>query len=93
MSSTEGAVLDSSVLAQWTPGRVHRDLPVSQPLAISLARGESKLAVNGALVAYTGARTGRSPKDKFIIQADRTRDRVKWGNVNPRELRQVRCAG
>ncbi|MGO8719080.1 MAG: phosphoenolpyruvate carboxykinase (ATP) [Acidobacteriaceae bacterium] len=82
MSSAEEAVLDTRVLAQLTQGRVHRNLSVSQLVAISLARGESKLAANGALVAYTGARTGRSPRDKFIIQDDRTRGAVKWGKVN-----------
>ena len=62
--------------------KLHRNLSVPQLVAVSLARSESKLAANGALVAYTGARTGRSPKDKFIIQDDRTRDRVHWGRVN-----------
>ncbi|MHB1937409.1 MAG: phosphoenolpyruvate carboxykinase (ATP) [Acidobacteriaceae bacterium] len=82
MLPADATVHDSSVLAQLTPGRIHRNLSVPQLVAISLARGESKLAANGALVAYTGARTGRSPKDKFIVRDDRTRDTVKWGNVN-----------
>lgn len=62
--------------------KVHRNLSMSQLVAVSLARGESKLAANGALVAYTGARTGRSPKDKFTIKDERTAERVHWGKVN-----------
>jgi phosphoenolpyruvate carboxykinase (ATP) len=70
------------ILGRLSGAKIHRNLSVPQMVAVSLARGESKLAANGALVAYTGARTGRSPKDKFIIQDDRTRDRVNWGKVN-----------
>ncbi|MEO6830343.1 MAG: phosphoenolpyruvate carboxykinase (ATP), partial [Acidobacteriaceae bacterium] len=72
----------ASVVDRLNSARVHRNLSVPQLVAVSLARGESKLAANGALVAYTGARTGRSPKDKFIVQDERTRDRVDWGRVN-----------
>jgi phosphoenolpyruvate carboxykinase (ATP) len=73
---------DANWLDRLTAGRVHRNLSASQLVAVSLARGESKLAANGALVAYTGSRTGRSPKDKFTVQDDRTRDKVNWGRVN-----------
>lgn len=72
----------TQVLDQWPGTRIHRNLSVPQLVAVSLARGESKLAANGALVAYTGARTGRSPKDKFIVQDDITRGSVHWGKVN-----------
>ena len=82
MLPVEAAVHDTPVLARLTPGRIHRNLSVPQMVAVSLARGESKLAANGALVAYTGARTGRSPKDRFIVQDDCTRETVKWGKVN-----------
>lgn len=35
----------------------------------------------GALVAYSGKYTGRSPKDKRIVKSDLTKD-IWWGNVN-----------
>jgi phosphoenolpyruvate carboxykinase (ATP) len=72
----------AQIFDRLTSSRIHRNLSVPQLVAVSLARGESKLAANGALVAYTGARTGRSPKDKFTVQDERTRDRVNWGRVN-----------
>lgn len=61
---------------------VHRNLSTPQLVETSIARGEASLASNGALVAITGARTGRSPRDKFIIEDDITRDTIDWGKVN-----------
>ena len=81
MSQTEDTKT-STLLDRWPAKKIHRNLSVPQLVAVSLARGESKLAANGALVAYTGARTGRSPKDKFIVQDETTRERVNWGKVN-----------
>src|ERR1019366_9072607 len=61
---------------------VHTNLPVAQLVEIALMRGEARLAANGALVAYTGARTGRSPKDKFTVDDEVTHSIVDWGRVN-----------
>jgi phosphoenolpyruvate carboxykinase (ATP) len=58
------------------------NLPAGQLVAISLSRGESRLASNGALVAYTGLRTGRSPRDKFTVDDATTHSVVDWGRVN-----------
>jgi phosphoenolpyruvate carboxykinase (ATP) len=60
----------------------HRNLSTPQLVETSIARGEGRLAANGALVALTGARTGRSPRDKFTVEDDETRERVAWGRVN-----------
>ncbi|WP_299476328.1 phosphoenolpyruvate carboxykinase [uncultured Roseibium sp.] len=46
----------------------------------SLTRKETCLAAGGALVAETGSHTGRSPKDKFVVLDDETRDAVWWDN-------------
>jgi phosphoenolpyruvate carboxykinase (ATP) len=62
--------------------QVHTNLPVAQLVESALVRGESHLAANGALVAYTGSRTGRSPKDKFIVDDEVTHTQVHWGRVN-----------
>jgi phosphoenolpyruvate carboxykinase (ATP) len=60
--------------------KVYWNLP--EPLLIeqAVARKEAKLARGGALVADTGAHTGRSPKDKFIVLDDMTRDTIWWDN-------------
>ena len=61
---------------------VHRNLSTPQLVEAAIARGEASLASNGALVALTGTRTGRSPRDKFIVEDASTKDSVNWGKVN-----------
>ncbi|MFZ2957581.1 MAG: phosphoenolpyruvate carboxykinase (ATP) [Candidatus Ozemobacteraceae bacterium] len=60
---------------------VHRNLPTAQLIEHALRRGEGTLAENGALVVQTGLRTGRSPRDRFVIENADTKD-VWWGPVN-----------
>lgn len=43
---------------------------------------EGVLSKKGAFVANTGKRTGRSPKDKFIVDDATTHHTVDWGRVN-----------
>ena len=62
--------------------RGHRNLSVARLMETALLRGEAQLAANGALMAVTGARTGRSPKDKFIVDDAVTHERVHWGKGN-----------
>ena len=78
-----GATLALQDLKKLTEGlHAHRNLSTPQLVETAIARGEGRLAANGALVAMTGARTGRSPRDKFTVEDDETRDRVEWGKVN-----------
>src|SRR5215204_3659748 len=63
-------------------GAVHENLPPARLIEAAVRRREGMLAGNGSLVAKTGKRTGRSPKDRFIIEDEVTRDRVAWGSVN-----------
>jgi phosphoenolpyruvate carboxykinase (ATP) len=61
---------------------VHANLNAAQLVETALLRGEARLAANGALVAVTGARTGRSPKDKFTVDDAVTHELVDWGKIN-----------
>jgi len=61
---------------------VHRNLHHPQLVEAALRRGEAELAARGSLVAGTGKRTGRSPKDKFIVRDAASENRVDWGSVN-----------
>lgn len=49
-----------------------------------IIRGEGVLSDMGALAIDTGEFTGRSPKDKFVVYDENTKDSVWWGDVNNR---------
>jgi phosphoenolpyruvate carboxykinase (ATP) len=48
----------------------------------TIARGAGMVAEGGALVVLTGQYTGRSPKDKFIVEEPDSTSDVWWGDVN-----------
>lgn len=58
------------------------NLTPAQLVEETIAKGEGELADNGALSIMTGEFTGRSPKDRFIVEDDITRDSVWWGDIN-----------
>ena len=64
------------------PGAVYRNLTPAQLTEAALRRGEGSLSKTGALVVTTGKYTGRSPKDKFIVDTDGIHNEIAWGNVN-----------
>src|SRR5215213_7907792 len=63
-------------------GAVHENLPPARLVEAAVRRREGMLAGSGALVVKTGKRTGRSAKDKFVVEDDATRDKVAWGATN-----------
>ena len=64
------------------PGRVHLNLSAPALVEMAVSRGEGVLARSGALVTKTGARTGRSPKDRFFVSHGASKDKIEWGPVN-----------
>ena len=48
----------------------------------AIANGEGVIATNGALSVSTGKRTGRSPKDRFIVIDAITDKTVAWNKIN-----------
>lgn len=62
--------------------KTHRNLHSGILVEHAIRRGEGQLADNGALVAYTGKFTGRTPKDKFTVKDSVTSELVNWGDVN-----------
>ena len=64
------------------PGTVHRNLSAARLVELSIARDEGVLADTGALVTKTGARTGRSPKDRFFVSHGESKAKIDWGQTN-----------
>lgn len=63
-------------------GKAHVQLSVEQLIEKALINKEGAITDSGALAADTGEFTGRSPKDKFVVYDDNTKDFVWWGDVN-----------
>lgn len=57
-------------------------LSVPQLVEKAISRGEATLSADGAVTANTGKYTGRSPKDKYIVEEASSKDKIDWGNVN-----------
>ena len=63
-------------------GEVHRNLAPAELVERAVLAGEGRLSDTGALVVDTAPRTGRSAKDKFIVDAPDVHDEIAWGAVN-----------
>jgi len=48
----------------------------------AIRRGEGTVTSGGALTVSTGVHTGRSPKDKFIVDSPTVHEHINWGGVN-----------
>ncbi|HJN37685.1 MAG TPA: phosphoenolpyruvate carboxykinase (ATP) [Gammaproteobacteria bacterium] len=48
----------------------------------ALENQEGVTTKDGVLTTQTGQRTGRSPKDRYIIEDSHTKSSVNWGSVN-----------
>ena len=62
--------------------QIHYQLSSEELVNETLRKGQGQQVSNGALAVNTGEFTGRSPKDRFIVKDDITRDKVWWGNIN-----------
>lgn len=77
---------DSGISPQ---GKIYRNLPPAELIEHALTKGEGILSDTGALVVNTGARTGRSAKDKFIVDEPSVHNEIAWGEVNRPISREV----
>lgn len=59
------------------------DLNPAELVEAALANKEGVLSAEGALCVTTGKHTGRSPKDKFIVDTPAVHDKISWSNNTP----------
>jgi len=63
--------------------QVYRNLPPSSLYEHAIRyEMDTSIAENGALVAYSGAKTGRSPQDKRIVKHPASENDIWWGKIN-----------
>lgn len=62
--------------------KIYKNLSARELIDLALARKEGELAANGALNVTTGLRTGRSPKDRFIVKDAMSEKDVDWNVIN-----------
>src|SRR5262245_39796048 len=65
-----------------TPGLIQWNLPPAALIQQAVRRKEGMLVTGGAFNAVTGRHTGRSPKDKFMVDHEALRAEIDWGSVN-----------
>ena len=54
-----------------------------------LKNGEGNIGMKGAMMVDTGVFTGRSPKDKYFVEEDSSKDNLWWGPVNKKVKKHV----
>ena len=63
-------------------GVAYWNLTPAELVEETVLKGQGVLTDTGALAIETGEFTGRSPKDRFIVEDETTKDAVWWGDIN-----------
>jgi phosphoenolpyruvate carboxykinase (ATP) len=66
----------------FNPASIHWNLSAPELYQEAIRRGEGVVTAGGALTVNTGIHTGRSPKDKYIVDTPSVHDKINWGAVN-----------
>ena len=61
---------------------VHRNLSIDRLIEETVSNGEGVIGPRGCTIVDTGKYTGRSPKDKYIVDEPTSTDELWWGPVN-----------
>src|SRR5690606_481566 len=63
--------------------KAKRNASNAELIELAIRRGEGRLTAAGALAVETGAHTGRSVQDKFIVRDAVTDAAIWWDNNKP----------
>ncbi len=67
-----------SVADGLTPKAAHRNLIAPELIEAAIRRGEGRVTDFGAFVSVTTPHTGRSPKDKFVVDEPGSSGQIWW---------------
>ena len=62
--------------------QIYRNLSIDELIDETVNNNEGIIGANGASIVDTGKYTGRSPKDKYIVDEPSSNDNIWWGPVN-----------
>src|SRR5882762_4461197 len=68
-----------------------RNAPVAQLYEDAIRNEGAIISSSGALINFSGKKTGRSPKDKRIVYEDTSKDDIWWGSVNIKMDERMSC--
>ena len=72
-----------------TEQNIYRNLTVNELVSDIVANGEGVVGLKGAVMVDTGVYTGRSPKDKYIVDESSSNSDIWWGSVNQKTSEQT----
>jgi len=82
MSTGNGHAVGLEVLGLQRAGDVRWNLREARLYEETIRAGSGRIADAGPLVVNTAPYTGRSPKDRFVVEDPQTAKQVHWGSVN-----------
>lgn len=62
--------------------QMKRNAPVAELYEDAIRYEGAIISASGALINFSGKKTGRSPKDKRIVFEETSKDDIWWGPVN-----------
>lgn len=82
MQEEQSNLFHSLAEAGLHPSQAYWNLSPGSLVEKTIALGQGSLSDSEALCVHTGAFTGRSPKDRFIVRDSETEQSVNWGDIN-----------
>ena len=82
MTTYKAKDLDLQKLGLINDLDISRNLRYQDLVLDIVSNGEGFIASNGAAMIDSGKYTGRSPKDKYIVDEISSNDKIWWGEVN-----------
>ena len=86
---TTGKELQLESLGLNQINEVHRNLTVESLIEETVKNGEGIIGPRGVSIVDTGKFTGRSPKDKYIVDESSSNEKVWWGDVNQKISEEI----